>query len=107
MRALEADALLFLTDVSGLLSAHGARIARVTAEECARLEREGVLTDGMLPKVEAALAAARAAPDAVVKIAPAAGPEALLEALDPAVGTHFDGSQPALESEGGARWTST
>jgi acetylglutamate kinase len=114
-RALDADALLFLTDVAGLLDGDGALVERVDAGGCARLERAGVLRGGMLPKVESALAAAAAVPTALVKIAPAAGsaagPGALLEALEQGVGTRFvasvepstgprAGHGPAQDAEG-------
>jgi acetylglutamate kinase len=53
----------------------------------------------MIPKVEAALAALESNPGGLVKIAPASGPNAVLAALDPGVGTRF------LEME--KAWTST
>ena len=43
----------------------------------------------MLPKVAAALAAARDLPDGIVKIAPAQGANAVQAALDDEVGTRF------------------
>ncbi len=98
-RALAAQALLFLTDVSGVLDAQGRLIPVLTPEHCAELRKSGVIRDGMIPKVEAALAAVAENPDAVVKIAPATGENAVLSALDPGVGTRFT----ALEEA----WTST
>jgi len=90
-RALDVDALLFLTDVPGVLDADRQRIARLTASQCAELRASGVVHGGMIPKVEAALAASKANPQALVKIAPAAGDDAVLRALSADVGTRFVG----------------
>ena len=98
-RALAAEALLFLTDVRGVLDAEGHLIPSLSPDRCAALRAEGVLSGGMIPKVEAALAALARNPEALVKIAPAAGEDAVRAALDPAVGTRFT----ALEEA----WTST
>ncbi len=88
-RAVRADTLLFLTDVPGVLDAHKQRIAQLTPETCASLRLDGVIHGGMIPKVDAALAALSANPAAVVKIAPASGPDAVLRALSEDVGTWF------------------
>jgi acetylglutamate kinase len=88
-RAFDADALLFLTDVAGVLDAEKLRIARLTPERCAELRARGVVHGGMVPKVEAALAALAHQPRALVKIAPAAGADAVLRALDADTGTTF------------------
>lgn len=87
--ALRCDAILFLTDVPAVLDAAKQRLARLSAAECARLRASGVIAGGMIPKVEAALEALAAHPAALVKIAPAAGPDCVLQALSSAVGTHF------------------
>ena len=97
-RALEADALLFLTDVPGLLDAGGARIATVDDVGARALTRDDVLKGGMLPKARAGLAAAAANPAALVKIAPADGPHAVLAALASDVGTTFLAPAPAPSS---------
>jgi len=89
-RAVRADALLFLTDVSGVLDADGARIAALSPERCAALRRDGVIHGGMIPKVEAALAAKALSGCALVKIAPAAGADAVLRGLSAQVGTRFE-----------------
>jgi acetylglutamate kinase len=88
-RALDCDALLFLTDVEGVLDGDRARIAAITPERCAKLRSAGVVTGGMIPKTEAALAALRENPDALVKIAPAKGDDCVLRALAHANGTRF------------------
>jgi len=88
-RALEADAVLFLTDVPGVLDAHKQRLATLTPAEAAALRGAGVVSGGMIPKVEMALAARTELPQGLVKIAPAAGEDAVLAALEPGVGTSF------------------
>ncbi|MBK7643403.1 MAG: acetylglutamate kinase [Planctomycetes bacterium] len=87
--ALRCDAILFLTDVPAVLDAHKQRLPLLSPAECARLRESGVIAGGMLPKVEAALEALASHPGALVKIAPAAGPDCVLRALDAAVGTLF------------------
>jgi acetylglutamate kinase len=88
-RALDCDALLFLTDVEGVLDGDRARIGAITPERCAKLRAAGIVTGGMIPKTEAALAALRENPDALVKIAPAKGEDCVLRALEKATGTRF------------------
>lgn len=88
--ALECDALLFLTDVPGVLDARKERLAALDADRCAALQASGVIAGGMIPKVEAALAArARLPSSARVKIAPADAPDCVLVALASDVGTTF------------------
>ncbi len=87
--ALQCDAVLFLTDVPAVLDAERRRIPALGSAECARLRGAGVIAGGMIPKVEAALEALAAQPSALVKIAPSAGPDCVLQALSPAVGTTF------------------
>jgi acetylglutamate kinase len=99
--ALGADALLFLTDVPAVLDGAGRPLAELTPADGARLRRDGVLRGGMLPKVDAALAAIAAAPAAIVKIAPAAGTDAVRGALRGDVGTRFTAG-PAAPVCGGA-----
>jgi acetylglutamate kinase len=95
--AFAVDALLFLTDVPGVLDAAGELVARLTPGLRAELAAAGVFAGGMRPKVDAAVSGARACPRAVVKIAPAGGAGCVLEALLPEVGTHVI----ALESSDG------
>lgn len=94
-RAFGCEALLFLTDVPGVLDAHGRRLAEVTPADCAALVRSGTATGGMLPKLEAARLALQENPRALVKIAPAAMADAVRAALRPDVGTRF---QPDAEA---------
>lgn len=88
-RAFAAEALLFLTDVPGVLDHERRRLEVLSPTTCARLRQSGVIHGGMIPKVEAALAALAENPAALIKIAPAEGEDTVLHALDPAVGTRF------------------
>lgn len=55
---LGAD-LILLSDVSGILDGKGQRIAEMTAAKAEQLIAQGIITDGMVVKVNAALDAAR------------------------------------------------
>ncbi|MBK4716711.1 MULTISPECIES: acetylglutamate kinase [Tenebrionibacter/Tenebrionicola group] len=55
---LGAD-LILLSDVSGILDGKGQRIAEMTASHAGDLISQGIITDGMIVKVNAALDAAR------------------------------------------------
>ena len=101
--AFAADALLFLTDVPGVLDAAGGLVPSLDAESADRLAREGVLAGGILPKVRAGLAAAEALPGALVKIASAGGRDALRAALAPSAGTTFLSPTSSPAAAGPAR----
>ncbi len=98
-RALGCEAVLFLTDVPGVLDGTGQRLPCLSPQDCDRLVRDGTARGGMLPKLESALLAARANPRAMVKIAPAGAPDAVLAALGDDVGTRFT----VMASSGEAR----
>jgi acetylglutamate kinase len=51
-RALDAEKLILLTDVEGVLDAKGELISRVSVVEARKLISEGVIRGGMIPKVE-------------------------------------------------------
>ncbi|MBI3802368.1 MAG: acetylglutamate kinase [Nitrospirae bacterium] len=55
--ALSAEKLLILTDVSGILDDKGTLLPTLSRKEVQRLIKKGVISKGMLPKVEAALTA--------------------------------------------------
>jgi acetylglutamate kinase len=55
--ALGARWLVFLTDVPGIAGRAGRSVARLSAGEAAALVEEGVVSGGMIPKVEACLRA--------------------------------------------------
>ncbi|MEZ5962602.1 MAG: acetylglutamate kinase [Planctomycetota bacterium] len=88
--AFAVDALLFLSDVPGVRDGHGHTLPCLTPAQCADLRRTGVVSGGMIPKVEAALHARTACPPhTTVKIAVAHGDDAILRALEPERGTTF------------------
>jgi acetylglutamate kinase len=104
-RAFDADALLFLTDVPGVLDGERRRLSALSPEQCAALRASGVIQGGMIPKVEAALSALTHHPRALVKIAPAAGADAILRALDADTGTTFVNDPPETPTSPRARPT--
>src|SRR5581483_5629153 len=55
--ALNAEKLLILTDVAGILDDKGALLPTLSKKEVHRLIKKGVINKGMLPKVDAALTA--------------------------------------------------
>ncbi|MER3404530.1 MAG: acetylglutamate kinase [Chloroflexota bacterium] len=88
-RALEADVVLFLTDVEGVRGADGRVLARLTPRQVAQLRADGVITGGMIPKVDACLHALHGT--ARVYIADGRRPHAILLQLatDVQFGTSF------------------
>ena len=64
--ALKADRLLLLTDVSGVKNAAGDVVTQMTPEEVRQMMADGVISGGMIPKTETALAALDAGVRAVV-----------------------------------------
>jgi acetylglutamate kinase len=83
---LGATALAFLTDVAGVLDGEGRVIEHLPAGEARALVSSGTVAGGMIPKVEAALAATAGGARAVVL--DGRRPHALREALEgQAVGT--------------------
>lgn len=55
--ALGADKLVFLTNVRGILDAEGNLIREIAAEQARKLIADGAVGEGMIPKVDGALAA--------------------------------------------------
>jgi len=55
--SLKAEKLLLLTDVKGILDAQGRLLATISRKDATRLIKQGVIVEGMLPKVRAALGA--------------------------------------------------
>jgi len=58
--ALNAEKLVLMTDIEGVKDATGALIPSLTAADIERLKQEGVISGGMIPKVDCALDALRA-----------------------------------------------
>ncbi|MCK5942319.1 MAG: acetylglutamate kinase [Planctomycetes bacterium] len=100
-RALRCDALLFLTDVPGVLDADGRLMPLLTDADCERLVATGVARGGMLPKLDAARRAARENPRAIVKIAPADADGCVRGGLRDGVGTRFFGQTNGRELQHG------
>jgi len=57
--ALDAEKLVLMTDIDGVKGADGKLIRSLTMADVERLTREGVITGGMIPKVECARSALR------------------------------------------------
>jgi acetylglutamate kinase len=64
--ALKADRLLLLTDVAGVKDADGAVLTELSAADVRGLTASGVISGGMIPKTETALAAIEGGVRAVV-----------------------------------------
>jgi acetylglutamate kinase len=84
--ALQAERLVFLTDVEGVLDSSGRLIARLTIKEASGLIASGTAAGGMIPKLEACITALESVPAA--RILDGRIPGALLNALgDDGAGT--------------------
>ncbi len=57
--AVSAEKFILLTDVPGVLDRKGDRISTMTVDEAAAWIRDGLITGGMIPKVECGLTALR------------------------------------------------
>jgi len=55
--ALEAERLVFLTDIDGVMGKSGQLVSSITAKEVAPMIQEGAITGGMIPKIEFAMEA--------------------------------------------------
>lgn len=64
--ALNADRLLFLTDVPGVMDKNGAIIQSLTVSQAQALIRDGTISGGMIPKVQTCIDALKAGVEAVV-----------------------------------------
>lgn len=60
--ALGAEKLLFLSDVAGICHSNGEVISQMTSAQARRLIEDGVITGGMIPKVQACLDALETVP---------------------------------------------
>ena len=63
---MKAKRLLLLTDVAGVLDSEGNLIQQLSIAEARRLIREGVISGGMIPKVEGCIEVVEAGVEAVV-----------------------------------------
>lgn len=83
--AVQADRLVFLTDVSGVFDADGETIPALDESRARGLIADGVVSGGMIPKVEACLTALRHAATAQIVDGRQSG--ALMAALESEAGT--------------------
>ena len=74
--ALGADRLVFLTDVNGVWDANKNVIAQLDGDSVSRLRQDGIVSGGMLPKLDACEKALAGGVNSV-HILPGANPEAL------------------------------
>jgi len=77
--ALGAERLIFLTDVPGVLDSSGKSLPRLSADAASSLIGSGVVSGGMIPKVEACLGALSTVP--IAQIVDGREPHALLNAV--------------------------
>ena len=64
--ALRAKRLLLLTDVAGVLDKSGTLVQQLSIEEARKLIRDGVISGGMIPKVEGCIEVVEAGVEGVV-----------------------------------------
>ena len=91
--ALNAEKLIFLSNVVGICRKDGSLIPELTAEEAQQLIKEGVISGGMIPKVSACLDALLAVPR--MHIVDGREPHVLIRELftDQGAGTMIVGSE--------------
>jgi acetylglutamate kinase len=90
--ALGAEKLVFLTNVNGIIDAAGNLLTQLSADGVELLRADGVLTAGMLPKVDAALRAIKGGVPRVTILDGRAEHALLLEIFtDQGVGTMVTG----------------
>jgi acetylglutamate kinase len=63
---MKAKRLLLLTDVAGVLDKEGRLIERLSIDQARKLIREGIITGGMIPKIEGCIEVVEAGVEAVV-----------------------------------------
>jgi acetylglutamate kinase len=64
--ALNAKRLLLLTDVPGILDSNGELIAELNLEQARKLQSDGTITGGMVPKLETCIRAVEEGVEAVI-----------------------------------------
>ena len=63
--ALNADKLLFLSDIEGILDENGSLITRLPLDQVSKLIQQGTIHSGMIPKIEACIHAVTIGVDSV------------------------------------------
>jgi acetylglutamate kinase len=92
--ALDAEKLVLMTDIEGVKGADGHLIPSLTPQDIDRLKSDGVISGGMIPKVECALDAMRAGTRKVHIIDGRLKHALLLEVFtDKGIGTEIRGGQ--------------
>lgn len=91
--ALDAERLVFLTDVVGVCAENGELISRLTGDHARQLISQGVISGGMIPKAEACIRALEGVASA--QIVDGRVPHALMRELltDRSAGTTFSREQ--------------
>lgn len=96
--ALKADRLLLLTDVAGVKGADGAVLTQLTPDEVRELTETGVISGGMIPKTETALAAVEEGVRAAVILDGRVANACLLELFtDEGLGTMIRSTEPRVK----------
>lgn len=96
--ALKADRLLLLTDVTGIKGADGTLLTQLTPQEIQSLIDQGVISGGMIPKTETALAAIEKGVRAVTILDGRIPNACLLELFtDHGVGSQIRLSKPTIK----------
>jgi acetylglutamate kinase len=95
--ALQADRLLLLTDVPGVKNAAGEVMTQITPDEVRQMITDGVISGGMIPKTETALAAIDAGTRAVTILDGRIPNACLLELFtDHGAGSQIRDTQPRI-----------
>lgn len=78
--ALSAERLIFLTDVAGIFNSSGELIRRLSKKEAKALLASGIVSGGMIPKMEACLRALSTVP--ITRIIDGRLPHALIKEME-------------------------
>jgi acetylglutamate kinase len=96
--ALQADRLLLLTDVPGVKNAAGEVMTQITPDEVRKLILDGVISGGMIPKIETAMAAIEAGTRAVTILDGRIPNACLLELFtDHGAGSQIRATEPTVK----------
>lgn len=99
--ALKADRLLLLTDVAGVKNEAGEVVTQLSPEEVRELTEKGVISGGMIPKTETALAALEQGVRAVTIIDGRVPNACLLELFtEHGVGSMIRSTEPRVKPRG-------
>jgi len=82
--SLNADRLIFLTDVDGVYSDSGKILSRINTIEAKKMLTAGIASGGMIPKIEACIRALATVP--ITRIINGKAPHALLNEINDEIG---------------------